>query len=145
MEFKVREIEVRYKGASNFPIVTRSQDVAKIALSNFGHSIEIVEEFKVILVGANNRIKGIATISQGGLNQTIVDIRYLFSIALKGLATSIIVVHNHPSGNLKPSQADKNITQKIKEAGELLDIPLLDHIIITKSAGYYSFSDHLIL
>ncbi len=83
--------------------------------------------------------------SSGGITGTLVDLRILFAVALKTLATSIIVCHNHPSGNLKPSHSDVILTNKIKKASELLDIKLLDHIIITPSQEYFSFSDDGIL
>ncbi len=82
--------------------------------------------------------------SSGGITGTIVDLRMIFSAALKANATNIMIAHNHPSGNTKPSQADKHMTAKIRQAGELLDIKLLDHLIIT-SESYYSFADDGVL
>ncbi|MFT4092018.1 MAG: JAB domain-containing protein [Niabella sp.] len=79
-------------------------------------------------------------LSSGGTTVTIADIRLVFVVALKATALSIIISHNHPSSDFTPSAADQYITQKIKSAGELLDIKLLDHIIVT-SEGYYSFAD----
>ena len=79
-------------------------------------------------------------ISQGGLSGTIIDVRIILKMALEKLACSIILCHNHPSGNLIPSQADKDITNKIKEAGKFMDIPVLDHLIIGNDA-YFSFAD----
>ena len=79
-------------------------------------------------------------ISKGGISGTVVDNRLIFRQALQHYASSIILAHNHPSGNLKPSQADIRITKKIKQAGEFMDIKLLDHLIIT-SSSYYSFGD----
>lgn len=83
-------------------------------------------------------------ISKGGLTATIVDIRLVFKRALELAAVAIIVCHNHPSGKLTPSNADKQLTQKIKEAGDTLDIKLLDHLIITEKA-YFSFADESLL
>jgi DNA repair protein RadC len=79
-------------------------------------------------------------LSKGGITGTIADVRLILSVALKTLASGLILAHNHPSGNLKPSEADKHITSKIRQAAKLLDIELLDHIIIS-SEGYYSFMD----
>ncbi|WP_306551061.1 JAB domain-containing protein [Daejeonella sp.] len=79
-------------------------------------------------------------LSKGGITGTIADVRLILSVALKTLASGLILAHNHPSGNLKPSEADKQITSKIRQAAKLLDIELLDHIIIS-SEGYYSFTD----
>ena len=83
-------------------------------------------------------------LSKGGITGTIADVRLILSVALKTLATGLILAHNHPSGNLKPSEADIQLTQKVKDAAKLLDIEVMDHIIIS-SEGYYSFMDEGIL
>lgn len=98
------------------------------------------EEFWVVFMNNANRILCMRSISSGGLSSTVVDIRLIFRIALEERATSIIAVHNHPAGSLKPSSDDINITQKIQEAGRIMNIRLLDHIIIS-SDSYYSFAD----
>lgn len=98
------------------------------------------EEFWAIFLNQNNRVLHFAQLTQGGINQSIVDVRVLFKTALDHFSTGIIVAHNHPSGNLKPSKEDIDITQKIKEAGKILNIQLLDHLIITQNS-YFSFSD----
>ena len=82
--------------------------------------------------------------SKGGITGTVVDIRIVFKMALEIGATSIVLCHNHPSGSLKPSEADKQITQKLKRAGESLEITILDHVIITETS-YFSFVDQGIL
>ena len=79
-------------------------------------------------------------VSRGGVSGTVVDPKIIFKIAVEHLASSIILCHNHPSGNLKPSDADISLTKKIKEAGALLEIPILDHLIISDT-GYFSFAD----
>ena len=79
--------------------------------------------------------------STGGITGTVVDIRLLLSVALKTAATGIILAHNHPSGNLKPSEADKELTSKIKKASEYMDIKLLDHLIIAPEGKYLSFRE----
>ena len=102
------------------------------------------EEFWVLLLNNSNKVIYKMQLSKGGLTQTVVDIRMLFKTALEHLATALILVHNHPSGQLVASGADKEITQKIKLAGNSLDIKLLDHLIITQN-GYLSFADEDIL
>ncbi|BEV02998.1 RadC family protein [Chryseobacterium gambrini] len=98
------------------------------------------EAFWAIFLNQSNRVIHLAQLTQGGINQSIVDIRVLFKTALDHFSTGIIVAHNHPSGNLKPSREDIEITQKIKEAGKMLGIQLLDHLIVTQNS-YFSFSD----
>ncbi|HSD05850.1 RadC family protein [Flavobacterium sp.] len=98
------------------------------------------EEFWVLYLNNSNKILFKTQLSKGGLTGTVVDTRIVFKIALEQNATSIILSHNHPSGKLQPSEADIQITKKIKSAGQQLDIPVLDHIIITER-GYYSFAD----
>lgn len=102
------------------------------------------EEFWVLLLNNSNKVIYKLQLSKGGLTQTVVDIRLIFKTALEHLATALIIVHNHPSGQLSPSVADKDITQKIKLAGNSLDIRLLDHLIVTRS-DYFSFADEGIL
>jgi DNA repair protein RadC len=107
-------------------------------------TIELRESFKLILLNRANKVLGFSSLFEGGISSTIADIRMIMQTALLGNASSIIVAHNHPSGQLKASEADKQITTKIKEAGAFLDITLLDHIIVT-SAGYSSFSNEGII
>lgn len=102
------------------------------------------EEFWVLLLNNSNKIIQKIQLSKGGLTATLVDVRLLFKQALEHFATAIILVHNHPSGQLKPSDADKNITRKIADAGNVLEIKLLDHIIVTEH-DYFSFADDGIL
>jgi len=102
------------------------------------------EEFWVLLLNNSNKIIYKLQLSKGGLTQTIVDVRLIFKTVLEHLATALILVHNHPSGQLNPSMADKDITRKIKEAGVTLDIKLLDHLIVTQKA-HFSFADEGIL
>ena len=118
-----------------------ARDVAN-TLSKFykRNTIEVREQFFVLYLNNSKEVLGYHTHSVGGVKASIVDMRILFSVALKSLTTSLIVVHNHPSGTLKPSNSDIIITNKIKKAGELLDIQLLDHIILTKN-GFYSFAE----
>lgn len=98
------------------------------------------EYFKVLMLNNNNDILGHAVISEGGITATYADIRIIFQAALLANATAIILSHNHPSGSLRPSADDINLTNKIKAAGEIMNIKVLDHIILTED-DYYSFSD----
>lgn len=102
------------------------------------------EEFWVLLLNRANKIIGKQMISRGGISGTVADPKLIFSIALDKKASSIILVHNHPSGNLTPSDSDKALTRKLKSAGEFLDLPILDHLIIT-GAGFFSFADESLL
>ncbi|RXM53070.1 MULTISPECIES: RadC family protein [unclassified Chryseobacterium] len=98
------------------------------------------EEFWAIFLNNSNKVIYTSQLTQGGISQSIVDVRVLFKTAIDHFSTGVIIAHNHPSGSLKPSKEDINITQKIKEAGKVLSIQLLDHIIITQDS-YFSFSD----
>ncbi|RLJ32353.1 DNA repair protein RadC [Chryseobacterium sp. 7] len=102
------------------------------------------EEFWAIFLNNNNKVIHFSQLTHGGISQSIVDIRVLYKTALDHFSTGIIIAHNHPSGSLKPSREDINITQKIKEAGNTLNIQLLDHIIVTQDS-YFSFSDEGLL
>jgi DNA repair protein RadC len=108
-------------------------------------SIEHIEEFKLLLMNRSNSVLGIMPVSKGGLSGTVTDVRLIYQGAIKANASGIIVCHNHPSGNLNPSESDTKITQKIKDAGLLMDIQLLDHLILTMDGSYYSFADNGLL
>lgn len=98
------------------------------------------EEFWILLLNQANRVIGRKKVSMGGTTGTVVDAKVVFKKAIEGKAVSIILSHNHPSGSLYPSQADLHLTQKLKSAGQVLDIKVLDHLIISER-GYYSFAD----
>ncbi len=98
------------------------------------------EEFWILLLNRANHVTKKVAVSKGGVSGTVADPKIIFKTALDGLASSVILAHNHPSGNLKPSQADIQLTKKMKEAGTLLEIPVLDHLIVANQ-GYYSFAD----
>ena len=98
------------------------------------------EEFWILLLNRSNKIIEKVKISQGGITGTIIDVRLILKNAIERLATSIILCHNHPSGNLQPSDSDNLITRKIQEAGKYLDLPVIDHIIVC-DGEYYSFAD----
>jgi DNA repair protein RadC len=102
------------------------------------------EEFWILFLNRSNKVINRMKLSQGGISGTVTDVRLAMKKAIEYLASGIIVCHNHPSGNLNPSESDSKITQKIKEAGNLLDIQLLDHLIISEKE-YYSFADNGLL
>jgi DNA repair protein RadC len=94
-----------------------------------------------MLLTRSNRILGIASISKGGISGTVTDVRIILQYAIKANASGIIICHNHPSGNLNPSESDLTITRKIKESGNVMDLQLLDHLIIVPEGKYYSMGD----
>ncbi|MDR0230246.1 MAG: JAB domain-containing protein [Flavobacteriaceae bacterium] len=142
------EVELIYKSkvkASQRPQITSSYSAYQIALKAWdSNKIELLEQFKVLMLSNNNKVLGVLEAFSGGITGTIVDLRIIFSALLKANATAFLIVHNHPSGKLAPSDADRQITRKIKEASKILDITLLDHLIITVES-YYSFADEGIL
>jgi DNA repair protein RadC len=142
--FQVAEISISYSSKiknSERPKLTSSRDVYKVFSETWNpDKIELLEQFKVLLLNRGNRVIGLFEVSSGGISGTIADPKLIFGTALKACASSIILAHNHPSGNLNPSQADISLTKKIKEGGRLLDIDVLDHLIISPE-GYYSFGD----
>ena len=103
-----------------------------------------LEQFWIILLNRANEVIRPHCVSQGGVAGTVADPKTIYKAALDKLASSIILVHNHPSGNLTPSEADIRLTHKLKEAGQVLDLPVLDHLIFTDH-GFYSFADEAIL
>ncbi len=146
LDFNICEVQVSYspkRRPKDLPEVSVSKAAFDYALA-FWKDIDYCESFCVMLLNRGNKVLGIRKISEGGIAGTLVDVRILFSIALTGLACSIICLHNHPSGNLTPSDADVRLTRKIREAGTILDIKLVDHLIITPD-GYYSMADNGIL
>jgi DNA repair protein RadC len=142
--YQFAEVELVYKNpvkASERIKITSSKEAYSILLKSWDENkIGFVEQFKIILLDRASKVLGIYEVCQGGTCEVVVDVKLIFAAALKASAHGIILTHNHPSGNLKASEADKLITRRIKKAGELLDIPVLDHIIVT-SEGYYSFAD----
>ncbi|ELR69455.1 DNA repair protein RadC [Fulvivirga imtechensis AK7] len=124
------------------PKITCSEDAyqaIKPELLDIGH-----EEFWALLLNRSNTVMKKQLVSSGGVSGTVADPKIIFKSALEELACGIILVHNHPSGNLRPSEADINLTRKMKEAGRLLEIPVLDHIIFTDNS-YFSFADENML
>ncbi len=141
------EIEIFYRNKvrlSDMEKVAGSRDVYDVLQRIWSDRIDHVEEFMVLCLNRANRVLGWAKISQGGLSGTVADPKLIFQVALKSNACSLILAHNHPSGNLQPSEADIHLTRKLKDAGLMLDLPILDHLIIS-SEGYYSFADEGLL
>ena len=140
----VAEIELSYKPLiklSRLPLVLASVDAYWLFVQIWDKTkLLFVEQFKVMLLNRANRVIGICNLSTGSSSNTIVDTKLIFAVALKANACQIILAHNHPSGNLNPSEGDRLITRRVKEAGLLLDLTLNDHLIISED-GYYSFSD----
>lgn len=119
-------------------IINSSQSVFKIMQPLIGDLT--YEEFWVLYLNNSNKVIFKNQLSKGGMIATVVDVRLVFKTALEKNAVALILVHNHPSGKLQPSEADKQITQKIKAAGEQMDVKLLDHLIVTQK-DYFSFLD----
>ena len=142
----VSEVSLIYRSkvkASERPQIKCSQNAYRLFMENWDQdTIEHVEEFKLILMNRSNAVLGIMDISKGGISGTVTDIRIILQAAIKANASGIIVCHNHPSGNLNPSESDTKLTRKIKEAGHIMDIQLLDHLILTMDGNYYSFADN---
>ena len=121
--------------------VTTSESASNVIRKFYFDDINIYESFFILLLNSQNNTTGFAKISQGGTAGTVVDIKIIAKYAVESLSSSVIICHNHPSGNKQPSDADLNITKRIKDALLLLDIKLIDHIIITEN-DFYSFADN---
>jgi len=145
---KVAEVELVYKSKvkpSERPVVQSSTDAANILRILWEEGkIELIEQFKVLFLNRSNKVICMYNVSSGGVTGTVADPKLIFMAALRVNAVSIILCHNHPSGSLKPSRADEELTQKISGAGKLLDIKVLDHMILT-SESYFSFADEGLL
>jgi DNA repair protein RadC len=145
----IAEVCLIYKSkvkASDRKKISSSFDAHKIFRENWNpDTIEHVEEFKILLMNRSNSVLGIMDVSKGGISGCVVDNRIIFQAAIKANASGIIVCHNHPSGNLNPSESDTKITQKIKNAGAVVEVQLLDHLILTTDGSYYSFADNGLL
>lgn len=143
---------------SKIPIITLSKKASKFEKIKISSSkisadyirqfytgdIELFESFFLVLLNNNLETTGYVKISQGGITGTVVDIRIVCKYVIESLATSVIIAHNHPSGGLKPSEADKGITKRLQEALKFFDVNLLDHLIIT-AESHFSFADNEIL
>ena len=142
-EIEVPELQVVYNRSSGKQFlgkVSSSEDVATFIKRTFRDDIELQEQFIVLYLSQSNNIIGYYRHSKGSINATVADIRIVLGTALKCAAISMVVSHNHPSGNTNPSRADEQLTQKLKDAASTMDIKLLDHVIVTRDS-YYSFAD----
>ena len=141
-ELHISEIKVSYSsGNKDKTKITGSESAYRLLISCWDNSIiEFQEEFKILLLNRANKVLGIYSVSKGGVSGTLVDPKLIFSVALKCNASSIILAHNHPSGNLNPSESDKYLTKKLISAGKFMDISVLDHLIVT-AESYFSFAD----
>lgn len=144
MKYIISEISVSYRPTiSTNPLISCSKDSLSLLSDYFPNdTIHLQERFVAMYLNRANRVIGVYPISIGGITGTVADVRLILSVALKTAATSIILAHNHPSGNMKPSQSDLDLTKKTSEAARFMDIRILDHIIISPEVGeYYSFAD----
>ena len=140
----VSEITVSYRPAfkiENRTMVNTSQQAFSVLTSAWNQDkIELIEQSYLLLLNRANHVNGIVELSSGGTACTVVDLKLMFAIALKSMSAKIILAHNHPSGLLEPSQEDIALTRRLVEAGKLLELPVIDHLIVTAS-GYFSFAD----
>lgn len=139
---QIAEVKMTYSSKIDIklaPQIIASKSAADILRASW-EDIEYIERFKVMLLNRANRVKGIIQVGVGGTSGCVADPKIILQAALLSNSTGLIIAHNHPSGNLTPSDADLMITKKIKEACKFMDIALLDHIILTEQ-GYLSFAD----
>jgi DNA repair protein RadC len=145
LQTNIAEVCLIYKSKvkpSDRKKITSSLDAYKIFMDSWNtDTIEFLEEFKILLLNRSNSVLGILDISKGGTTGTTADVKLIFQAAIKSNASGLIACHNHPSANLNPSESDIRLTLKIKEAGIIMDIQLLDHIILTSEENYFSFAD----
>ena len=137
--FSFNEIAISYTCKGLGPVISSSRDIFNLMLPNW-NDVDYCESFYVILINRGNKVLGVNKISMGSVSGTVADPKKIFQVALKANSSAVILCHNHPSGNTRPSMTDKKITEKCKEAGKFLDLPVLDHIIVTRY-GYFSFAD----
>ena len=142
----ISEVKLTYKNKvrmSDLPKVNISKDAFDLFYSSWDQdTIQHCEEFKIMLLNRANKVLGIATISKGGISGTVTDVRIILQYAIKSNASAIIVAHNHPSGNKEPSESDRLMTVKIKEAVNYMDFLLLDHLIIVPDNDFLSMTDN---
>lgn len=140
----VNEVSAVYKPLNitfRMDCIHDSLKCANLLRKLWSDDIAYREDFNVLLVNRHNKALSLRRASSGGITGTVVDVRQIMQFAILGNATAIILAHNHPSGNLRPSQHDREITERICQAAKLFDIKVLDHIILTPK-GYYSFADN---
>lgn len=140
---ELAEVKVMYKSKQRSKTkISCSKDAFGVLYQIFDKdTIEYQEQFYLLLLNRSNQVLGWIKLSQGGTSGTVVDAKIIFTLALKTNSAGIILCHNHPSGNVKPSEADTILTNTISKAGQLLNIKLLDHLIISHEETCYSFAD----
>ena len=143
IDYKVGEVAMTYKSSTPKQYKVTTADAAyRLMLNSYDEGqLEYRESFKVVLLNNNCDVLGYATISEGGLTETTVDVRMILQVALLTNATAMILVHNHPSGNLTPSRQDRELTKHVVDAARLMNIRVIDHIIISTS-NYNSFAEN---
>lgn len=143
-DFELAEIELVYTPSykvTDRPKITSPSESYRVLISAWNQSkIQLVEEFKILLLNRGNYVQGVYHVCTGGITSTPADIRLIFAAALKAGSTGMILAHNHPSGVLRPSEQDHQLTRRIKSIAQLMEIQILDHLILT-AEGYYSFAD----
>lgn len=143
--FKVNEVSLHYKlkqDTTDYPIINNSKIAVDILYQSWDKdTIGLEEQFKVLYLNQRNQVLGLYTVSVGGVTGTVVCNKKILACGLKIVASGMIIAHNHPSGNNKPSEQDRIVTKSLKECGKIMDIKLLDHIIILPNGNFVSFAD----
>lgn len=146
--FKVNEVEIIYRNTTPYQDriqITKLSTAYEVLLAMWNvNRLELVEQFKILLLDQKKNCLGISDIATGGRASCIVDPKIIYATALKAGASGLILAHNHPSGDLTPSAADKSLTRKIRDGGKLLNIAVLDQLIITPH-NYLSFADNYLM
>ena len=139
-EYQIKPV----KGVNNFPStkIDSPENSYEVIKQFWKEDIEIYESFFILLLNRANKTIGWAKISQGGITGTVVDIKIVMKYVIDSLASAVIVAHNHPSGNLIPSQSDLDITDKLKKSLKLMDTNLVDHLILSPNGDFYSFANN---
>ena len=146
MQTQIAEIQLSYHPKEVNPVsITCSRDAYELFLQHWDQDrIALQEEFKLLLLNKANHVLGIVNLSKGGIDGTVVDTRLVLAVVLKAVACSVILAHNHPSGRLHPSTADKELTEQLKQGCTLVGINLLDHLVMSRK-GYLSLADEGLL
>ena len=139
----LQEVTINYKpshNSSSLHKIATSKEAIDVLRLIWSDRMNYVEEMYLLLLNRGGCLIGYCKLSQGGTSSTIVDVKMILQVAIKANAHSLILAHNHPSGNIKPSEADLLLTRRVKESCKLMDIALLDHVILT-TESFYSFAD----
>jgi len=144
--FKVNVVSLCYKqkyDTTEYPIINNSKIAADILYESWDKdTIAMEEQFKVLYLNRRNQVIGLYTVCVGGVTGTVVCNKKILACGLKIVASGMIIAHNHPSGNKMLSEKDRQVTKSLQEAGKIMDIKLLDHIIVLPDGNYTSFSDN---